>query len=149
MPIDFCKDYESELRQAQANYVVRLYTRTWANGVEGAIWYTLNGSGLREGGLLKADNTPLPAYTSLKFLGNLLKNARFTSSIATAQTERYEFEDNAHIYRLYWTNSDSMTIQIPVTTNIQAVYNVYGQSITSGISTIPVSSDPVILVLGK
>ena len=136
-------------RQDQAMGMVKLMARSWANGIEGAIWYTLNGPGWREGGLLEADDTPLPAYRSLKFLGNLLKSAHFTNSTTTAQTEMYEFEDNAHIYRLYWTNNDGLTIQIPVTMNIQTIYNVYGQSITSGASTIPVSSDPVIVVLGK
>ncbi len=101
-------------RQDQAIGMVKLMARTWANDIEGSIWYTLNGPGWREGGLLKADGTPLPAYTSLAFMSEKLKTARFIKSIGIAPIEGYEFEDSSRIYRLYWTNSISQPGLIPV-----------------------------------
>lgn len=136
-------------RHGQAVGLIKLYARTWANNIDGAIWYTLNGPGWREGGLLESDKTPRPAYTSMRFMSSLLRHARFTKTISTAQMEGYEFEDNAFIYRLYWTNNAGLTVQIPVTIDIQTVYNAYGQIGTAGGSTIPVSFDPVVLVLRK
>jgi hypothetical protein len=129
--------------------MVKLMARTWANNIEGAIWYTLNGPGWREGGLLNSDNSPLPAYTSLAFMSEKLKMARFNRSIGILPVEGYEFEDSSRIYRLYWTNNVSQTGLIPVPVGIQAVYDIYGQTITHGGFAIPISTTPVIVVLGK
>ena len=49
---------------AQATQLPRLYARAWANGLQNAIWYTLNGPGWREAGLLDGEGNPRPAGTS-------------------------------------------------------------------------------------
>ncbi len=136
-------------QHGQAVGLVKLYTRTWANDIEGAIWYTLNGPGWRDGGLLEGDKSPRPAYTSLSFMADLLKNAHFVASTITAQAESYEFEDATHLYQLHWTNSTDLTVQIQNAANLQSVYDIYGQSVVHDELTLPVSFDPVIVVLSK
>lgn len=136
-------------RQDQAVGLVKLMARTWANSIDGAIWYTLNGPGWRHGGLLNSDGSPLPAYASLTFMSGQLKTARFTRSISTPQIEGYEFEDSGQIYRLYWTNNVSQTGLIPVPEGIRRVYGIYGQTIAHGGVTIPISMTPALVVVRK
>ena len=135
---------DENFRNDQANYVIRLYTRTGAAGLPGAIWYTLDGPGWREGGLLNGSQQPRPAYTALKFLASQLKNATYSKNLSTDTMEGYQYSEGNTLYEIYWTN-DSSTTSISLPTNA-TVYNKLGEDITPNASTVTISFEPIIIV---
>ncbi len=112
----------------QANYLLRLYSRSQANGLVGAIWYTLNGPGWQEGGLLDAAQQPRPAYQALRFAGPLFHNAQFVANLSTADYEAYAFARGNRQYQIYWMNRRS-EMSIPLPAGAVAVYNHFGENL--------------------
>jgi hypothetical protein len=58
-------DYDEKFESAKADYVVWLYTRNLALGIDATFWYQLDSYGWNQSGLLKRktnNNAPLPAY---------------------------------------------------------------------------------------
>ncbi len=140
-----CAEWEvcdESTRAAQANYVVRLYSRSWANDLLASIWYTLDGPGWREAGLLDRNQQPRPAYTTLQFMARKLAGGSYIGALSTNGYEGYAFRNGAKTYRVYWTNDAST---VPVALPAGVVYNMYGQAIpaptTVGFEPIFVESD--------
>ncbi len=92
----------------QANYVVRFYTRAWANGLLGAAWYTLNDPDWNESGMMTASGESRPAYETLRFMANLLEGARYTGQLSSGTLEGYAFRSGETDYHVYWTNDGSV-----------------------------------------
>ncbi len=130
----------------EANYVVRLYTRAWANDLVGAVWYTLNGSGWHEAGLLDANQQPRPAYTSFKSLSTRLQNTTYAGVLSAGNVEGYAFHKSGMTYQIYWTN-DSSTVQLTLPGGTQAVYDLAGNTITPAGTTVTISFTPIIVAV--
>jgi len=127
----------------QANYVIRLYTRAWANGLIGAVWYQLQGPGWREAGLLDPDQNPRPAYTALQFLATKLSGATYAGTVTPAPgVTGYKFTVGSGAFYIYWTNGQVATVPMPA--NRTAVYDKLGRRVPTG-TTMPVGFDPVII----
>ncbi len=135
-----------DLKSAQANYVVRLYARTWANDIIGSTWYTLNGPGWRQGGLLDGNQDPRPAYNTFRFMAQLLEGASYLGQLSSGSLEGYVFyNESAHgEYRVYWTN-DGSTVPLSLPAGTSAVYDKFGQDITPGGGTISVDFEPIFI----
>ncbi len=136
----------SVLLSDQANYVVRLYTRTWANGLLGSVWFTLNGPGWRQGGLLDSNQDLRPSYNTLKFMAQLLEGASYSGQLSGGSMEGYVFRNGKthREYRIYWTN-DNSTVSLSLPAGTSAVYNKSGQNITPGGGTISVDFEPIFI----
>ncbi|MBN1667932.1 MAG: hypothetical protein JW862_12630 [Anaerolineales bacterium] len=131
----------------QANHLVRMYIRTWANGIDGAAWYTLNGPGWREGGLIGRKQQPRLSYYALEFLSEKLHNGRYSHQISSADLEGYEFfdiENHGTRYQWYWSNS-STTYQVEVPDGTVVIYNRYGDVLPAVGGQISVGFDPILL----
>ena len=63
-----CSPPGEDFFEHQADYVVWMYVRNWANGLFGTIWYQFEGPGWRYAGLLDEDQNPKPVYEALLFL---------------------------------------------------------------------------------
>lgn len=133
-----------QMRSAQANYAVRLYTRSWANGLLGAIWFTFDGPGWREGGLLDGAQAPRPAYTAVKFLSGILNGATYMGQLSKGDVEGYLFRKGTTTYQIYWTNSSTNT-NVPAPAGLRNVYNIAGQTIPTSGSNVGVGFEPVIM----
>lgn len=135
--------------QAQAAYLPRLYARGWVNGLQGIIWYTLNGPGWRESGLLDEARNPRPAYTALSFMGQLLANAYPNGQLSAGDLEGYSFKDGygQSEIQLYWSNSQQIH-HIPLPPNTQAIYNQFGEPLAQG-KVIEISTDPIYIQIVK
>lgn len=120
---------DAAIRPDQANYAVRLYTRSWANNLAATIWYTLDGPGWNSGSLLDGFQNPRPAYTTFKFMTSRLGNASFVGNISGDGYEGYAFRNGATTYRVYWTNSGT-SVGLPLPAGTRAVYNMYGEPIS-------------------
>ena len=130
----------------EANEVVRLYTRSWANGLPGAIWYTLNGPGWLNAGLLDANQQPRPAYTTFKFLSTQLQGAAYAGALSIGNIEGYAFHKAGVTYQVYWTN-DNSTAQLALPAGTRSVYDVSGQVVTPAGTTVTVSFTPIIIAV--
>jgi hypothetical protein len=133
---------------AQANYAIRLYTRTWANGLLGSVWYGLKGPGWRDGGLLDKAQNPRPAYHAISFLTNMLKGASYAGQLSSGEREGYAFRKGATAYQIYWSNS-STSGMIPLPEGTRAVYNKLGQPISTSGGSVRVDFEPILIQIGR
>lgn len=140
---------ENGFRSAQANYLVRTYTRAWTNGLSGAAWYTINAPGWRDGNLISVTGETYPAYHAFKFLSGLLANARPVGVLVNDPNglEGYAFEAGANRYEVYWNNNDGV-IALPLPSGTRTIYSIVGQPSTPTGASLNVGFEPVILALG-
>jgi hypothetical protein len=128
----------------QAGYAVRLYTRSMAAGIVMANWYTLNGPGWQDGGLIDAEGQPRPAYRAIQFLANRMRTAQFLRVSSTEVLESYVFRVGRQMYTVYWSNDERQeVITLP---RRAVVYGPEGNRITVSGTTVTVGFDPVIVV---
>ena len=131
-------------RAAQANYLVRMYTRAWANNLFGAVWYTLNGPGWREGGLLDRSGSPRPAYNTLKFMTAILKDATYSGRLSNDALEGYGFRRGDTTIQVYWMNNgETRSVGLPAGT--RAVYNTAGTNIMPSGGSVRVTFEPIFI----
>lgn len=142
------EDCATRYPDAQANYVVRVYTRALANGLIGAIWYTLDGPGWFNGGLLDADQQPRPAYRTLQIMGKVLRGASSVSRLQHAVVEGYTIRNGATTYLICWTNSFDQEATIALPPQTRAVYDKFGQPIDLAGAAVTVGFNPVIIESG-
>jgi hypothetical protein len=128
----------------QANYAVRTYTRGWANGLIGVLWYTLDGPGWQDGGMLDANQQPRPAYQAARFLRTKLNNASYVGQLSSGNLEGYSFRSNNRTYQIYWTN-DLSTREVPLPSGTQAVYSMLGEQVPFNGTSISVGYEPRII----
>jgi hypothetical protein len=133
-----------EFAAAQANYVLRLYTRAWAHDLSGALWYTLNGPGWHESALLDAAQAPRPSYQALKFLATLLKGAEYVGPMSNGALEGYIFRKGTASYRICWTN-DSSVVMLPLPAATSAVYDKLGNLHSPEGASLEVGFEPVVI----
>jgi hypothetical protein len=144
---DYVKCQGNDLQLSQASYLVKLYTRTLSHGIIGSAWYTLNGPGWREGGLLDEFQNPRPAFNSFKFLAKALDGASYSRPLTVGALEGYVFS-NKQIqkdYYFYWTN-DAATVPITPPAGTAKVYDMYGRDITPppGTPTVNAGFEPIV-----
>ncbi len=142
-----CVETDPGFYNDQANYAVRLYTRAWANNLMGVAWYTLNGPGWREGGLLDAAQAPRPAYQTVQFMAQLLAGADYSGPLSNGALEGYAFQKDGTAYHVYWTN-DSATVELPLPPDTRAAYSYLGQPVPLPDGTLTVGFEPVFLEIG-
>ena len=145
--------------QAQADYGVILFTRNWAQGLLGTVWYTIESPGWQYSSLLYSDGTAKPVYYAVAFLRNELRSAWFTQQITIGnydprQLQAYEFTSYAKRIWVLWVadlcrESDATCVElepqsVPVTITLpsgwQRVLNVYGEP------TIPVTNGKITIL---
>ncbi len=126
--------------QAQADYVVWLYIRDWANGMWATSWYQFEGPGWRYSGLLDANQNPKPAYNALQFMTNELSSSKYIQQIYNYSNVRvYEFSNSSKRIWVMWSPDDqNHTINLPAGTI--KVLDKYGNIITPSNNQITVKS---------
>ena len=124
----------------QARYLPKMMARAQSLRLQGAIWYTLNGPGWRQGGLLNRDGSPRPAYVALKQYNERLGAAQYVGVGSAAGFESYTFSRADRLITLYWVNSGTRTLTVPE--NAVALYDYLGQPIALT-ATLTVDSAPI------
>ncbi|MEF3274021.1 MAG: hypothetical protein K6356_06395, partial [Chloroflexus sp.] len=123
--------------QAQANHLIRSSMRALAYGVEGYIWYTLQGPGWNESGLLNSSQQPRPVYTAMKVAIEQLNGLRLPPQSFTGygpSIEAYRFNGNGFVLDVVWSIDGSpQSIALPVGSFI-AAYRRDGSTLTPTIA---------------
>jgi hypothetical protein len=121
---------EESFYQAQADHVVRSYTRALAENISSLFWFTLEGPEWRYSGLLNHGN-PNPSFIAYQQLIQRLNNARFIGTVTyNAIIEAYAFDNRQQKIQVVWTKMDqTIEVQIPGAKFI-AAYSRDGNPIT-------------------
>jgi hypothetical protein len=126
--------------ESQADYVVWLFIRDWAEDVKGAIWYPFEGPGWRFGGLLDENQEPKPAYRALSFLTKELEGATYTGRLTDfPEINGYEFITQGKRIWVLWSPSEQPQ-QISLSEDVLAIYDKYGDPIEFQSGEVSVSS---------
>jgi hypothetical protein len=119
----------SDFEQNKAEYVVWLFTRNMSQGLLGTTWYTLDGPGWRNGGLLDANQDPLPAYNAYRFMISELINMRFIEEDKpTPNVTRFSFGRQNIQLQVYFS-MDGVAHPITAPTGWTAIYDLFGTPI--------------------
>ncbi len=131
--------------EEQAIYLARTYTRTKANAIQGAAWYTLNGPNWRLGGLVPLRGDPVPAFSTLVFFGNLFDGAEFAGNVSSSTSlEGYRFTKGDTRYHVLWATAPGAVVyRLPDGT--RAAYDLYGNALEVSGSSISIGKQPVVL----
>jgi hypothetical protein len=119
-----CESPGAAFYNAQANYVAPAITRALAQGVEQIVWYTLDGPGWNNVGLLDGDGTPRPAYFAYKNLIAQLNGTNLPPRQVNyvANTEAYRFTRGPKLVDVVWsTDSTPKNIRVPIAQFLSAV----------------------------
>jgi len=136
-----CVPPQDQFYQAQADYVVRMFLRNWALGVDGTIWYDFEGKGWRYGSLVGPDlNNPKPVYDAYKYLLFKLTNMFYIGEAPLPnELQGYIFSGENRRTWVIWSKDETpQSIYVPG--DVVAVYDKYGQNIQLDGPQIEISS---------
>lgn len=132
---------------AKADAVVRLYARAMAIDLLASHWYTLNGPGWQESGLLDKDQQPLPAFRAFQFLRQRLGEARYLRAVEIPGLEGYHFRTADGEVLVVWSiDGTERTWTVPAGT--RAIYDPTG-TVLPITSTLTLTISPRIVVVGS
>ena len=93
----------------QANQLVRSMVRGVSNGLMGFIWFTLEGPGWRNGGLLDGNEDPRLAYDAYQHLTTQLKNSKFSRVLNYGTgIEAFEYTRGSTNVQIIWAEEDEI-----------------------------------------
>jgi hypothetical protein len=118
-----CNPPVEDFLQMQADHLVRVHVRGLSAGIVGFTWYTLDGPGWRNGGLLDGVNEARPSYLAYQMLVQQLINADYLASVDYGTDfEAYAFRRGIQDVHVVWTKLDvsGLTILVPEGNFIEA-----------------------------
>jgi hypothetical protein len=107
----YCNSPDEQFYEAQANYLVRSFVRGVSGGVKGMMWYTLEGPGWWNTGMLDENGNPFPAYYAYQHLNKVLDNTRFSGQVEYGPgIEAYSFHRGVQEVHVLWAIEDTELI---------------------------------------
>jgi hypothetical protein len=136
--------------QAQADHLVRVFVRAQSTGVGGITWYTLNGPGWRQGGLLDEDGARRPAFIAYQSLIEQLSEARYDSPADYGLgIEAYRFRQAGHNVHVVWSKDTSVrTVRVLRSQLIRAIDRdgaLLSPTLSGDYYVLTVSMEPIYL----
>jgi hypothetical protein len=117
-------------RQAQADYVAKLYARGRALELESVVWYGWRGPGWREMALLDSTLAPHPAYHALVFAVQQLGDVESLGPVDFAGVEGYHFRRPHDELLVVWSmDGDDHPVALPTAQFLDA-YDWAGQALS-------------------
>jgi hypothetical protein len=124
-----CDPPTQKFYDTQAQFVPRLYLRNWANGIEGTIWYTFEGKGWREGGMLGSPENPKPALLAYQYMVEKFSDASYEGEIIdNPQIVIYRFaKEERQIWSVWSSDWESYPYTLPE--GVIEVTDIYGNPV--------------------
>jgi hypothetical protein len=107
----------ADVFETQADAVIRIMSRAAAGGIQQVSWYTLDGPGWRNAGLLDDNQNPRPAYTAYQRMIAAVGPYIRVSSVGDYGTnvEAYRFVKQRSVVDVVWSHSASpIQVGVPV-----------------------------------
>ena len=99
----YCETPDDRFWESQATHLVRFFTRSLSENIDGLFWYTLNGPGWRNTGLLDGSQQPRKVYNTYQYLSQKLQYARYLNPVNYGPgVEAYAFRVNSHRVHVLW-----------------------------------------------
>lgn len=100
-----CGDTTPEFLEDQADFVPRTFVRTLSAGANAILWYTLDGPGWRQTGLLNGAQDPRPAYSAYQQLIAQTAGASLPPSSVDygGDLEAYRFNKGSRVLDVVWS----------------------------------------------
>ncbi len=123
----FCEAPDDRFYESQATHLVRYFIRGLSENISGLVWYTLNGPGWRNAGLLDASQQPRKVYYAYQYLSQKLQYSRYLYVMNYGPgVEAYAFRGNSHRVHVLWAKDDEiLDIIVPISSFIE-VTDRYG-----------------------
>ncbi len=135
-----CSPPGEKFYEDQADYIIWMFVRNWANGLLGTIWYQFEGPGWRHGALLDENQDPKPAYYALEFLAEELNGGEYTGQVTQYdQLTGYEFTKSNKKVWVIWS-PDGVPHPLLLDDAPQNIYDKYGNQIDATSTELLVSS---------
>ncbi len=114
VPVEWCNPPNADFFEMQADHLVKVYTRGISTDLQGLVWYTLNGPGWRNSGLLDGSQQPRPAFYAYQQLTQILDHALYAGTVPYIEgVEAHAFEKAGSIIQVMWATTDtSYTISV-------------------------------------
>lgn len=114
----YCNPPSQEFFQLQATMMVRVMVRGLSEGVSGFSWYTLDGPGWRNSGLLDGNQQPRPAFRTYQHINQQLADAVYLGPVDYGpQIEAYAFLRGDTIISVAWsTDTQTHSVTVPQAT---------------------------------
>lgn len=136
-----CNPPSEAFFEAQADYVVWMYIRDWAAGLNGAIWFLFEGPGWRYGSMLDESQQPKPAYRAFQFLSQETRDMFYAGRLGLDGNLRgYELTGQEKKIWVVWS-VDGQAYDVTLPSNWSILYDKYGDQIgPSGDGVLSVQS---------
>jgi hypothetical protein len=105
----YCDAPDNLFFASQATHLIRYFIRGLSENVSGFVWYTLNGPGWRNVGLLDGSGPPLPrnSYIAYQQLSDILQYARYRYPVSyDPDIEAYAFRSGPQHVHVLWAKED-------------------------------------------
>lgn len=137
---EYCINPTNNFFDMKANALVHFAVRSLASGVESFIWYTINGPGWRNGGLLDSNQNPRPAFTAYKTLSAQLYDSEFVGKeVRSDSLQRYTFRGSHNLLiDVAWSVSGTITSTLAISSS-----KFVTATQRDGLSLAPISDDGV------
>jgi hypothetical protein len=127
----WCTPPTAAFFEAQANFLVRAFSRVLSENIELISWYTLESPSWRYTGLLDENNNPKPVYLAYQQLISQLDGKRYQKAVAYGSgIEAYEFSGSGQNVHVVWAVENQ---SLPITVQqakFVAAYDRNGNLIT-------------------
>lgn len=121
-------------RQDQANYLVRSYVLSFAEGVDRFFWFNFRGPPSEEGSaLMEYDFTPRPAFLAHANLARLLDGSRYDVKVDIKDVECYIFRKGDDRILFIWVPYGKREVTLRLRSKIEnlAITDIYGNETVS------------------
>lgn len=129
--------------QAQPVYAAKTLVRAHELGLYGVIWYTLNGPGWQDAGLLDATQQPRPVFQTVRFLAATLEGATYEGATRDGALETHRFRKGDARYEILWVN-EGQPREVPLPAGARQQLSLAGEPLPLGPQLV-VGLEPVIV----
>jgi len=122
-----CTTPDDDFLDAQADFVVTMFTRIWQANLMGAIWFTLPGPGWRDCGLLDSKGLPRPSHDAYFFMTEELYNFKLTGKVIDYPgIKGYKFARSGKNVWLMWSADRQIPVEIELPAGWKKVMDKFG-----------------------
>lgn len=146
-----CHEPPATFLEVQAQHLTRIYARAIAFGIEQIAWYSLDGGGWEQTGLLNTDLTPRPAYRALQHMARAVQPFQRAHRIySDGDLEGYRFVKETTVVDILWTRQGGLTraVNLPAE-RLVAIRRYDGTTVSrhivAGMAYITASFEPVLV----